>query len=74
LARDAWVSLAILAAAIAAEVCATLSLKLTQGFLTEGFTRPMPLILVVLGYGVAFWLLALMLRACRKYYDSTRWT
>ena len=55
--KDAWFSLAILAAAILAEVCATVSLKLT-----DGFSRPWPLIAVVVGYGLAFWLLSIVLQ------------
>ena len=54
--KDTWVSLAILAAAILSEVCATVSLKLT-----EGFSRPLPLIAVAIGYAIAFWLLSVVL-------------
>lgn len=42
-----------LSAAIVAEVLATTSLKLS-----EGFTKLIPSIVVVVGYGSAFWLLA----------------
>jgi small multidrug resistance pump len=56
LSKNIWVSLAILAAAILAEVCATVSLKLT-----EGFSRPLPLIVVAVGYAIAFWLLSVVL-------------
>lgn len=49
-----WVFLAL---AIVAEVVATSSLKAS-----EGFTRLTPSVVVVLGYGVAFYLLALALR------------
>lgn len=45
-----------LAGAIAFEVVATLALKAT-----EGFTRPWPLVVVVAGYGIAFYLLSLTL-------------
>lgn len=44
--------------AIASEIIATTSLKLS-----EGFTRPLPSVFVVLGYGAAFYLLSLALKA-----------
>lgn len=47
-----------LAAAIVCEVVATSALKAT-----DGFTRLVPTLVVVAGYGAAFWLLALSLRA-----------
>jgi len=47
----------ILAAAIASEVIGTLALKAS-----DGFTRPVPATIVVVGYGIAFWLLALVLK------------
>ena len=46
-----------LAIAILAEVAGTVALKYT-----EGFTRLAPSSAVVLGYGVSFWMLALVLR------------
>lgn len=46
-----------LLAAIVAEVIATSALKAS-----EGFSRLGPSVVVVLGYGMAFWLLALTLR------------
>ena len=46
----------LLTTAILAEVAATLSLKLA-----EGFSRPGPLVVVVLGYGTALLLLSLVL-------------
>ncbi|WP_033289977.1 DMT family transporter [Amycolatopsis jejuensis] len=46
-----------LALAIAAEVTATVSLKLS-----EGFSRLTPSILVVVGYGIAFFALARVLK------------
>ncbi|APX94472.1 QacE family quaternary ammonium compound efflux SMR transporter [Halomonas sp. 1513] len=46
-----------LAVAILAEVVATSALKAT-----EGFTRLWPSLLVVAGYGVAFYMLSLVLR------------
>ena len=52
---NAWL---ILAMAIVAEVIATSALKAS-----EGFTRLAPSLLVVVGYGVAFYCLALVLKA-----------
>lgn len=49
-----WIFLAL---AIVAEVVATSSLKAS-----EGFSRLVPSLVVILGYGVAFYLLALALR------------
>ena len=46
-----------LALAIVAEVIGTSALKAT-----EGFTRPGPTLIVVIGYGIAFYLLSLVLR------------
>jgi small multidrug resistance pump len=46
-----------LAAAIVAEVVATSALKSSQGF-----TRLGPSIVVVIGYGIAFWCLSMVLR------------
>lgn len=43
--------------AIAAEILATTSLKLS-----EGFTKPLPALITVLGYGVSFFLLSLSLK------------
>ncbi|MDQ7733513.1 multidrug efflux SMR transporter [Halomonas sp. SpR1] len=43
--------------AIVAEVIATSALKASVGF-----TRPLPSVVVVVGYGVAFYLLSLVLR------------
>lgn len=50
-----WIFLAI---AIVGEVIATSALKSS-----EGFTRPLPSVLVVAGYGVAFYCLSLALKA-----------
>lgn len=47
----------LLAGAIVAEVVGTVSLKFA-----EGFTRVVPSIVVVVGYGVAFFLLAQVLK------------
>jgi multidrug transporter EmrE-like cation transporter len=47
----------MLSAAIGSEVIATVALKHT-----EGFSRPVPIALVVIGYAVSFWLLALVLK------------
>jgi small multidrug resistance pump len=44
--------------AIAAEVAGTVALKYT-----EGFTRLAPSAVVVAGYGLSFWMLALVLKA-----------
>ncbi len=52
---NAWL---LLAGAIVAEVVATSALKAS-----EGFTRAAPALLVVLGYALAFYLLALTLRS-----------
>ncbi len=46
-----------LAIAIVAEVVATASLKAS-----EGFTKTMPSLLVIIGYGVAFYFLSLVLK------------
>lgn len=47
-----------LAIAIAAEVAATTFLKLS-----DGFTKPLPSMLTVLGYGVSFYFLSIALRS-----------
>jgi small multidrug resistance pump len=46
-----------LAIAIAAEVIATTSMKAI-----DGFNKPLPLLLVIGGYGIAFWMLTLVVR------------
>ena len=46
----------LLSAAIAAEVIATVSLKAS-----DGFSRPIPSAITVVGYLISFWLLALVL-------------
>lgn len=46
-----------LAIAICAEVVATTSMKALAGF-----NRPLPLLLVVMGYSLSFWMLALVVR------------
>src|SRR3954465_15350411 len=46
-----------LALAIASEVVATLALKSS-----EGFSRPLPAAIVVVGYGISFFLLAIVLK------------
>lgn len=48
----------LLAVAIVAEVIATSALKAS-----DGFTRPLPSLVVVAGYGLSFYLLALTLRS-----------
>ena len=47
----------LLSLAIVSEVCATLALRAS-----EGFSRPLPSAVVVVGYALSFWLLALVLR------------
>jgi small multidrug resistance pump len=47
-----------LAVAITAEVVGTLAMKATQSF-----TKPLPSLLVVVGYGIAFYFLALCLKS-----------
>ena len=47
-----------LAVAIAAEVVATTSMKAISGF-----SKPLPLILVICGYGLDFWMLTLVVRS-----------
>lgn len=46
-----------LALAIAAEVVATTSMKAV-----DGFNKPLPLLLVIAGYSIAFWMLILVVR------------
>ncbi|WP_373387195.1 multidrug efflux SMR transporter [Pseudomonas alcaligenes] len=47
-----------LAIAIVAEVIATTALKAA-----EGLSKPLPLALVVIGYGIAFWMLSLVMKS-----------
>ena len=47
----------LLSAAIATEVIATVSLKAS-----DGFSRPIPSAITVVGYLISFWLLALVLK------------
>jgi len=47
----------LLSAAIAAEVIATVSLKAS-----DGFSRPVPSAITIVGYLISFWLLALVLK------------
>ncbi|AOE63525.1 multidrug efflux SMR transporter [Pseudomonas corrugata] len=47
-----------LAIAICAEVIATVSMKAVKGLST-----PLPLVLVIAGYGIAFWMLTLVVRS-----------
>ena len=47
----------LLAIAIASEVAATIALRSS-----EGFSRPVPSVIVVVGYAVSFWMLSLVLR------------
>ena len=46
-----------LAIAITAEVIATTSMKAL-----DGLNKPLPLVLVVVGYGISFWMLSLVVR------------
>ena len=46
-----------LSVAIVSEVIATLALRAS-----DGFSRPLPVAVVVVGYGLSFWLLALALK------------
>ena len=47
----------LLGFAISSEVIATLALKAS-----DGFSRPLPAAIVVVGYAISFWLLALVLK------------
>jgi small multidrug resistance pump len=47
-----------LAIAIVAEVIGTTALKAVAGF-----SKPLPLLLVVTGYGIAFWMLSLVMKS-----------
>ena len=47
----------LLSLAISSEVAATLALKAS-----DGLSRPLPAAIVVVGYAVSFWLLALVLK------------
>jgi small multidrug resistance pump len=47
----------LLSFAIASEIVATLALKAS-----DGFSRPVPAAIVVVGYAISFWLLALVLK------------
>lgn len=47
-----------LAIAIVAEVIATTSMKAIQGL-----SKPLPLILVIVGYGISFWMLSLVVKS-----------
>ena len=53
-----WLTLAL---AILCEVFATTMLKLS-----DGFTRPLPLLGMILGYALSFYALALTLKPCRS--------
>jgi small multidrug resistance pump len=61
--------LLILLAAIASEVAATASLKAS-----EGFTRLVPSVVVVVGYGLAFYLLSLTLKLMPVGYAYAIWS
>ena len=51
---SSWILLLI---AIAAEVAGTVALRVS-----DGFSRPLPAIVVLVTYGLSFWLLALVLQ------------
>jgi small multidrug resistance pump len=48
---------ALLAIAIAVEVCATIALRYS-----DGFSKPLPTAIVIAGYATSFWLLSLVLK------------
>ncbi|MBD9482748.1 multidrug DMT transporter [Pseudomonas sp. PDM14] len=52
---NAYIYLAI---AITAEVIGTTALKAV-----DGFSKPLPLALVIVGYGTAFWMLSLVMKS-----------
>jgi small multidrug resistance pump len=47
----------LLAFAILSEVGGTVALRMS-----DGFTRPIPIVVVVIGYAISFWLMALALK------------
>ena len=47
----------LLTIAIVSEVAATLALRMSHGF-----SRPLPVVVVVAGYAISFWLMALVIR------------
>ncbi|HMJ37013.1 MAG TPA: multidrug efflux SMR transporter [Baekduia sp.] len=47
----------LLSLAILSEVAATVALRMSHGF-----SRPIPVLVVVVGYGLSFWLMALVLK------------
>ena len=47
----------LLGLAIVTEVAGTIALRAS-----DGFSRPLPSVVVVIGYGLSFWLLALVLK------------
>jgi small multidrug resistance pump len=51
---SAWIYLAL---AIVSEITGTVALRQS-----DGFTKPIPVAIVVVGYAVSFWMLALALR------------
>lgn len=60
---------ALLGVAIVAEVIGTASLKLS-----DGMTKLVPSLLVVLGYGLAFWLLSITLKTLPIGFVYAVWT
>lgn len=59
----------LLSLAIVAEVLGTVALRFTHGF-----TRPLPSLAVVAGYGLSFWLLSLVLRDLSVGYVYAVWS
>lgn len=59
----------LLSAAIVAEVVGTIALRASHGF-----SRPLPSLVVVLGYALSFWLLALVLRHLPVGYVYAVWS
>jgi multidrug transporter EmrE-like cation transporter len=51
-------SFLLLLLAIAAELCGTTALKLS-----EGFTRPIPIVVIAVGYAIAFWLMSIVIKS-----------
>jgi small multidrug resistance pump len=59
----------ILTIAILAEVAGTLALRMSHGF-----SRPLPVAVVVAGYGLSFWLMGLVLKQLPVGYTYAVWS
>jgi small multidrug resistance pump len=59
----------LLTLAILTEVAATLSLRMS-----DGFSRLLPSIVVVVGYAISFWLMALVLREFSSGFTYAVWS